>query len=532
VAARQHFLPEASRSQPETHVKRPHFLAHATRLAGLTLASSALGLARELLIARQLGANHATDAYLVAVSVPVLMYALFFGSGLNVSLVPRLTVMIENDRQVGHKVFAQFLSGAALISFAGSCILLVAPATLIGMFAPGLLHSEAATSFLRALSPLVFLFVVTYALGSFHCASGQMAQWGVIPVIQNAALVLGLIVAGKVWGIGALLAGTLAGAVLALLVQARSAHGNGLVEPWANPFRAGMGRSILIGMLPFALVGGMGGDFGTSQVDIFLIRFFASSLAPGSITLLTLGNKLMGLPVLLIGAALGLALLPTLSAALERQDFAAAGHQLCQAWFYAFLLISPIAIIYLDLNALIVQLVFGKTALSQAQMTELGHILRAYAGALLGLVLVYPLNSFLAAQRRTRALIGAGILIIAVDVIFMLWFRNRFGAPGIALAISAGSLLYCAVLSGLLVKHLPRNIRRTMVENTLIVGAGALAMHCALPLLVRAAASRELTGLGLISLASLVGAAIYVTPIAACRARLHKTMIAPAVVEF
>ena len=514
-----------------SRVQRSHFLVHAARLGGLTLVSSALGLARELLIARRLGANQATDAYLVAVSIPVLMYALFFGSGLNVSLVPRLTVMLANDRQLGHKIFAQFLSGAALFSCAGSCLLLAMPASLVRIFAPGMAHSEVASSFLRLLAPLVFLFVVTYALGSLHCAAGQMAEWGIIPVVQNATLVLALLFGTRVWGIGALLAGTLAGALFALLIQARSARAKGLIQPWTNPFRAQMGRSILIGMLPFALVGGMGGDFGTSQVDIFLIRFFASSLEAGSITLLTLGNKLMGLPVLLIGAALGLALLPTVSEALHRQDFNEAARQLGQAWFYALLFISPIAVIYLDLNVPIVRLVFGRTALSPVQLAELGQILRAYAGALVGLVLVYPLNSFLAAQRRTRVLIGAGILIIVVDVVLMLFFRDRFGVPGIAWAISGGSLLYCPVLLGLLAKSLPQRVRWAMLENSLIVAAGALTMHFALQLLMRAAALRELTGVGLISLASVIGTAIYAMPISLCRARLYKTMAAPAVME-
>lgn len=358
-----------------------------------------------------------------------------------------------------------------------------------------------------------------------------MTQWGVIPVIQNATLVLALLLGTKVWGIGALLAGTLAGALFALLIQARSAHAKGLVQPWTNPFRAQMGRSILIGMLPFALVGGMGGDFGTSQVDIFLIRFFASSLKAGSITLLTLGNKLMGLPVLLVGAALGLALLPTVSAALERHDFDEAGRHLSQAWFYAWLFISPVAVLYFDLNAPIVRLTFGRTALTEVQITELSQILRAYAGALVGLVLVYPLNSFLAAQRRTQALIGAGLLIIAVDVTLMLLLRDRLGAPGIALAISAGSLLYCAVLLALLARSLPQKILRTMAENTLIIGAAALSMHLALQLLVRASGFHDRTGLALISLASLIGTAVYSVPIGLCRTRLHQTMHAFPVLE-
>jgi putative peptidoglycan lipid II flippase len=484
------------------------------------MVSSALGLVRELLITRQLGANQATDAYLVAVSVPVLMYALFFGSGLNVSLVPKLTVLLVNEREVGRKIFAQFLSGAALCSCAGTCLLLAIPGTFLRTFAPGMAESQIGAQFLCFLSPLVFLFVVSYTLGSFHCASGRLAQWGVIPVVQNACIVLALLVAGRVWGIRALLAGTLIGAFFSLLMQARAAHADGFHESWANPFRSAPGRNMLLGMLPFALVGGMGGDFGTSQVDIFLIRFFGSSLRPGSITLLTLGNKLMGLPVLLIGAALGLALLPSLSETLSRGDRAEAGRQFSQAWLYGLLLICPIAVIYFDLSAAIVRLVFRNTALGPGQLAELGQILRAYAGAVIGLVLVYVLNSFLAAQRRTRALITAGLLTIQCDVALMIAFRSRLGAPGIALAISLGSLVYCAVLLGLLMKDLPVSVRWSLLQRTGVILLGAASMHLGLTT-VRAAVFRSLSGLNSALVSVLVGVTIYLAWIGFCRQRLQ-----------
>lgn len=504
-------------------MKGSNFLFPAARLGGLTLLSSALGLARELLIARQLGANRSTDAYLVAVSIPVLMYALFFGSGLNVSLVPRLTVLLANEKQRGHKVFAQFLTGAALCSLAGSCILLASPQMFVRMFAPGMAQSVMAGEFLRILAPLVFLFVATYALGSFHCASGRLGQWGAIPVVQNAVLVSALLVAGRVWGVKALLLGTLVGALLSFLVQARTARNNNFSEPLLNPFQAGEGRDILIGMLPFALVGGMGGDFGTSQVDIFLIRFFASSLAPGSITLLTLGNKLMGLPVLLIGAALGLALLPGLSSTLSRGDRKEAGCQLSEAWFYALVLICPVAVIYFDLSAPVVRTIFRNTALAQSQLTGLAEILRAYAGAVMGLVLVYILNSFLAAQRRTRALIAAGLIAIQCDVVLMIILRARLGARGIALAISVGSLIYCAVLLGLVLMELPVPSRRLLLERTALVLAGTVAMHGGLIMATRVESIQFLSSYRGTLLPLLVGVTIYLAFIGVCRTRLQAT---------
>jgi putative peptidoglycan lipid II flippase len=496
-------------------------LARAAGLSGLTLLSSALGFAREILIAHHFGASHATDAYLVAVSVPALIYALLFGSGLNVSVVPRLAVVLRDDWSRGRTVFAQFLSGAAFWSALGSCVIALFPEVFVRIFAPGMAGSQTVVEFLRILSPLLFLLVISFGLGSYHCANDQVSHWGLIPVVQNLTLVLALIAASRLWGMKVLVAGTLGGALLSFLLQARLARGGGFAEAWTNPFRAGDGRSLLAGMIPFALACGLGGDFGTSQADIFLIRFFGSSLQPGSITLLALGNKLMGLPVLFIGAALGLALLPSLSVAVANRDQTLAGSQLAQGLSYALLLACPIAVIYFDMGEPIVRLIFRHTALAGGQLGELGLILHGYAGAVIGLAVVYILNSYLAALRRTRALIGGGVFTAAVELLLMGIFRHWYGTRGIALAVSAGSLVYCATLMILLARDMSLSLRWRMLERAAVISAGAAAMHGFLRGAMRVNVFMEMPWLGGGLLPLVAGMAAYLGWLALYRIHLQ-----------
>ncbi len=491
-------------------MKKTHFLAQAAKLGGLTIVSSALGFARELLIAGRFGASHTTDSYLVALSVPSLIYALFFGSGLNVSLVPRLSVLMKEDPDCGRTMFARFLSGAALCGLLFSACVLAFPGFFVRIFAPGLAYSPVASAAVRALSPLVFLFVVSYGLASFHCASNQVAHWGLIPAIQNITLVIVLVVVGARFGLNGLLAGTVAGALIAFFVQACTARSDGFRERWADPFKPGPGRSMLFGMGAFALVGGLGGDCGTGYADLFLIRFFASHQAPGSITLLALGNKLMGLPVLLVGAALGLALLPSLSVSVAASDHARTSKLLTQALSCALLLVLPIAIVYCDLGAPIVHTLFRKTALLPGQLTELGWILRAYSVAVVGTVVMMILNAYLAALRRTKTLIAAGVLVLVANVGLMLLLTPRLGSAGIAMAISGGSVFYCLVLLVALAPHLDRQLRWTLFKRAGVLGAGALAMHLLLMVTVRLPAVQSAGTITAIVIPLLAGTAAYV----------------------
>jgi peptidoglycan biosynthesis protein MviN/MurJ (putative lipid II flippase) len=168
-------------------------------------------------------------------------------------------------------------------------------------------------------------------------------------------------------------------------------------------------------------------------------------------------------------------------------------------------------------------MIFRNTALAQSQLTGLAEILRAYAGAVMGLVLVYILNSFLAAQRRTRALIAAGLIAIQCDVVLMIILRARLGARGIALAISVGSLIYCAVLLGLVLMELPVPSRRVLLERTTLVLAGTVAMHVGLIMATRVESIQFLSSYRGTLLPLLVGVTIYLAFIGVCRTRLQAT---------
>jgi peptidoglycan biosynthesis protein MviN/MurJ (putative lipid II flippase) len=166
-------------------------------------------------------------------------------------------------------------------------------------------------------------------------------------------------------------------------------------------------------------------------------------------------------------------------------------------------------------------MIFRNTALARSQLTALAEILRAYAGAAMGLVMVFILNSFLAAQRRTRAMIAAGLIAIQCDVVLITLLRARLGARGIALAISLGSLIYCAVLLGLVLMELPVPSRRLLLKRTALVLAGTVAMHAGLIIATRVESTQFLSSYRGALLPLLVGATIYLAFIGMCRTRLQ-----------
>jgi len=457
--------------------KHVSFLTQAKRLASLTLASSALGFIRELVIAHRFGATHATDSYLVALSIPTMFYAFLVGSGLNYSVVPRMTSLLERDPKHAMESFTEFLGALLSFGLAASILIFVFAPQLIRGFAPGLGSSSLTVFYARLLAPMLFLYAATYSLASFQCARHKTAYWGLVAPTMNVVVLISIPLLAGLLGVGVLVLGTLAGLSLALLTQVILSYKAGLWHHWTRPFRGGEGTQMLRALLPFVLVFGIGGSDGTGQVDIFLARFFASHLNSGSITLLSLANKLTALPVLLVGASLGLAVLPGASLAFSKRDNEQAASHLVQALGYVFLLIIPIAVLCLSCSSVLARLVFSRGAMRPEQVAELGTILVAYSGAVAGAAIVYVLSGFLAAHGRTRLLIGWGVTTVIIEACLMRFFSVRYAARGIALSMSIGSLFYCSVLSLALLRSFGIHVSAEVGKRVFVVLTGAVVMY-------------------------------------------------------
>lgn len=460
--------------------KRHKFIEKATKLSSLTLGATAFGFLRELGIARLLGATRMTDSFLVAVSIPTLLYVLLFGCGLNVSVIPRLAILMQQDPETGTRHFSEFLSTVAVVGFAGSVLIWLFPHQLLLLFAPGLSSSAETLRFVGYLAPLFALFVVSYSIGSFQCAQNRVPYWGLIGLSQNVIIVLVLFAFGRQLGVTSLIVGTLSGAVVALGIQFYSLNLSGYRVRWVNPVRASSGRLIFWAMIPFSLTLGIGGDHGTNQIDIFLVRYFGSRLDSGTITLLSLCNKLTAVPVLLVGAAIGLAVMPEIVLSVGEGQASEALDKLTHALCITLVIVCPVLVLFFDANSVVVRGLFARGALQPQQLDALSSLLVWYCAVIVGWSTVYILNGYLAALRRTRLLIAIGSSAVFLDALLMVVTVPRMGAKGIALSVSITSVVYAMALSVPYILALDSRQRHVMVTQIGLIIFGAIGMHIVL----------------------------------------------------
>jgi putative peptidoglycan lipid II flippase len=229
-----------------------------------------------------------------------------------------------------------------------------------------------------------------------------------------------------------------------------------LAITWASMVRAGITlklraprltpgvRELFTLVLPATLAGG------TYYVSQFFYIYFATELPEGSLLILGQADRLNQLPLALIGSALGVAILPSVSRAIGRGDEAGAGQVQAQAIELGMLLTIPAAIALAVAAGPIATVIFegGRFRAEDAAVT--GAVLATLVTGLPAYVLIKILAPGFYARRdiKTPVVVAVATLLGSVALNFAL--VPRLGIVALPLATSIGAWANALLLAGLL----------------------------------------------------------------------------------
>ncbi|QIK37909.1 murein biosynthesis integral membrane protein MurJ [Caldichromatium japonicum] len=415
-------------------------------VGGATLVSRVLGFIRDLTIARLFGADAATDAFFVAFKIPNLARRLFAEGAFAMALVPTL----QTQRQRGKAALASFIAdltgtlglGVSLITLLG---ILGAPALILA-FAPGFGAAPdqfaLSVSLLRLTLPYLALISLAALAASILNTQERFAVPAITPALLNLAMI-----ACALWlapcvetPIMALAWGVLLGGLLQLAVQLPPLAQLGLMPrprfaPGATEviqvFRR-MGPSIL------------GSSVG--QISLLLDTVLASLLATGSISWLYYADRLMELPLGLVGAALGTVVLPRLTRHHNECAHQLFADTLDWALRLGLVLGLPAAIGLAVLAGPLVATLFHSSSFGaeDARMAAWGLI--AYAFGIPPFILIRVLVSAYYARQEVRTPAQIALIVLGLGLILHLILMAWIGHVGLALATTLTALLDAALL--------------------------------------------------------------------------------------
>jgi putative peptidoglycan lipid II flippase len=282
----------------------------AALLAASVLLSRLLGLARDMVLGRQIGVGPEADAYQAAFQIPDILNYFLAGGALSIALLP----LYETTRSRDGPAAAQRLLATVLGTVGGAAVLVTA---LLMAWAESLVafqfpRFDAAQHALvarltRIVLPAQVCFVAGGILRAGLMAEGRFLSQALAPLLYNLGIIAGgvllaprLGVEGFAWGA---LAGALVGALGSAILEAR---GRIPLRARFAPFDPDLRRYLVVAaplMAGVTLV----------TVDEWYDRWFGQLGGAGAIGVVFYARRVMQLPVAVVGQALATATLPALS---------------------------------------------------------------------------------------------------------------------------------------------------------------------------------------------------------------------------
>ena len=445
-----------------------------------TMASRILGFARDMLIAAKLGAGPVSDAFFVALRLPNLFRQLFGEGAFNAAFVPAFagTYAAEGPRKA--RALANALAGLMTLVLSGLVILgMVFMPQLLFVLAPGFvgeaLRFPLAVELTRITFPYLLFICLAALVSGVLNGMDRFAAAAAAPVLFNivtmtALLALTPFVAtpahALAWGVAA--SGVLQ--LLMLIVAARAA--GMAINPLSRPRLTPEVRQVLRRMGP-GLVGA-----GVTQLNLAIGIIIGSLLPAGAVSYLYYADRISQLPLGVIGAAVGTALLPLLARQLRLGQRLAAHRSQNRAIELTLAFALPAAFAMAVVAGPIIQALFERSAFGPEATRATAAALVAYAAGLPAFVLVKALTFGFFARGDTATPVKVAIGVVALNLVLNLLLTPVIGHVGIALATSVASWVNVLVLGWLLMRRrrlvLDRRLRRTVPR--LLAAAGAMAV--------------------------------------------------------
>ncbi|MCP5396317.1 MAG: murein biosynthesis integral membrane protein MurJ [Sphingomonadaceae bacterium] len=458
-------------------------------IGGLTAVSRLFGFARDILIARVLGATAMGDAWQLAFMLPNIFRRLFAEGAFASAFVPLFNRRMKEDGDMGEaRAFAESVLAVLLpILIVFGALAMVAMPWLVEYFAPeGLAEDGDSLSVAIFLARVTFPYLLFMSLATLIAAVlnslSRFAAAAAAPVILNICLITALAY-GLMLGEGV----EARRAVAQWMALALSVSGL-LQVLWLGFFmrRAGFHLSLVapritsgvkeLGVLVVPAIFGAG----VYQISRFVDLFFLSTLKVGSYTYLAMADRWNQLPLGIIGIALGTAILPALSRFLAREESDEAARLQSNAIELAMLLTLPCAVALFFTGTAFVQVFMAGQNFTAEDAAITGMVVQGLVVGLPAYVLVKVLTPNFFARKDTRTPVVTAAIALVLTIGLNIVLVPRIGVVGLALAGAAGAWCNILLLGGILhVRQFYRMPGRIM-GRIIRIALAAAAMGAAL----------------------------------------------------
>jgi putative peptidoglycan lipid II flippase len=425
--------------------RRASLVRSAGIVAGAFVVSRLLGLAREIVLARQFGTSEAFSAYVSAFRIPDLLFLVIMAGAFGSAFIPVFSGFLGNGEDEAAWKLASVILNA-------SGVLIILTAAVAWVFAADLVRYVVAPEASSAAQQITvdcmrILLLSPVFLGFGIAAKGILEGQDLFtlpalaPIVYNAATILGAIILGPRIGVYGVAIGVVVGAIGFLLLQIPGLVRSGMRYSFSfNPRSRGVGE--VARLLAPRLIGQA-----AFQLNFIAVTNLAWRTGEQSVSALNYAWQLLMLPHGVLALSVSTVILPTLSRLWQSGDKVAFRATLGNALRPLIFLSLPAAVILFAFRLPIVQTLFQTGAFSAESTALVAAPLAFLAAALISYALVEALTRAFYAMHDTRTPVIAGIGIVALNVVVGVALLDKMGYLALALALSLSTTAEAIILT-------------------------------------------------------------------------------------
>jgi putative peptidoglycan lipid II flippase len=457
-------------------------------IGGLTLVSRVLGMVRDMLMARYVGAGLASDAFLIAWRLPNLFRALFAEGAFAAVFVPMFNRrMAEADKDaIGSGLAAandfagQVLSVLFpfLLIFTGIMIAASAPVVyaMTGGFPDGGPAKFALATHLTQITfPYLGLISLVSLMGGILNSLNRFWVNAAAPILLNIAMIVAIlffrgnsqIETAKTQAIAVTVAG-----LLQLLWLIWSCRRAGVVLKLGLPKLSPDVRRMLWLIGPAAI------GQGAIQFNLLISTSLAARyLEQGAVSYLYYADRLNQLPLGLIGIGIGTAILPSLSRQIGSDNAEAASHTQNRAMELALLLALPAAVALVISATPLIRGVFQHGAFTASDTVGTAGALSAFSLGVPAYVLIKVLTPGFYARQDTKTPVRLALISMLFNLVGNLLSVLYLDSGFVGIAVSTAVAAWVNVVLLYWILHRRNHLRfdaRFKTKAIRIIGASIL----------------------------------------------------------
>ncbi len=434
-----------------------------------TSVSRVFGFLRDILIANFLGTGIFADIFFVAFRFPNTFRRIFSEGAVNSAFVPVYSKLISEKFLDEAKKFA----GNIIVIFSAITIIIVIiieifMPTFILLLAPGFAFNQEKLDELINTSRIIFPFLIIISIGSIYSsilnANNKFALSASLPIILNLFMILGILYS-YISGNNFLLIlswSVILGGIVQIICLIASIKNSKIKITYFSPLITRNTKRFL------SLFSTSFFSSGLLQINIFIGTIIAS-YETGAISYLYYADRIYQLPLALIGIALGIALLPSISKKIQKSAKTEVYSTIEETTKFAILLSLPAAVGIFILSELIVSILFERGEFNSGSTVLTAQALKFYSLGLVAFIFMKIFTPVFFAYENVKPTLYITFFNLVLNTVLSIILFTYMGFVGIAIATSISAWISVVVLYYYLQKNHYFIFSKKILKPTILV---------------------------------------------------------------